>query len=129
MFVKIKTPVTITGLGRIVPGQIVSLTGAEALPLIASGKALPRYGLGATRRQEPDDEKAFQERKERARHAGQNVDWSEQERFKRKPHAGGFFADANGGSWQANESFEAKIVKAFKALAAARPFTRKAHEE
>jgi hypothetical protein len=76
--VHIKTPVTISGLGRVTANQILALTGAEALPLIAAGKATP----------DPE----LDELKERARKLGQNVDWAEQECFKRPRTAIASFA-------------------------------------
>ena len=38
MFVRIYFPTVIDGHGRVASNQIIALTGAEALPLIAAGK-------------------------------------------------------------------------------------------
>ncbi len=125
MFVKINSAVTIAGLGRVVPGQIIALTGAQVIPLIKSGAATPRYGLVPKSWTEPDDPE-FQERKQRAKEQGQNVDWAEQEKSKRKPHG---VTITSSGSWQKNESLESKIVRATKRRTAVNAMTQEAHKK
>jgi hypothetical protein len=96
MFVTIRFPTTITGLGRVVSGQILALTGREAVPLIKAANAVPDPYLD--------------ELKEKARRLGQNVDWDKQPQHPRATT----FANAQ------EESFGQKLRQAVKERVARR---------
>ena len=108
MFVKIHTPTTISGIGRVVSGQIIALCGRDALKLI-------RAGAASQRTVEPDTDEELEERKQRARQAGQNVDWHLDDP-RRRPRA--LMA---GVSAQGDESFAEQLKQATKDRAAKSP--------
>jgi hypothetical protein len=105
MFVKIHFPTVIDGLGRVVPEQIVALSGREALPLIKSGAATP----------DPE----LDELKRRAREKGQAVDWADQPQFQSLRVRGGIVATTD------QESFGKRVKKA----AQRSPHSPKSHQE
>ena len=106
MYVKFRFPTNVNGLGQVAAGQILALSGSEAVPLIARGLATPTtFSASPT----PDPE--LDELKGKARRLGQNVDWAEQDRFKRKPHAVVVATE-----FQAEESFGEKLKRAIERL-------------
>jgi hypothetical protein len=125
MFVRVIQPTTIDGLAY-ARGQIVGVTGAQAIPLIKSGAVIPRYGIAPKSWTEPDDEE-FKKRKQRAKEQGQDVDWLEKEKARRKnkPHAG-FVAST---SQTTNPYFLAKMREAIAKYASKSPWTRQAAAE
>jgi hypothetical protein len=103
MFVKIRIPTTVTGLGRLAVNQIIALTGREAMPLIVAGIASPR---SIPTPEDDDEEQAFKQRKQRAREAGLNPDWDQQ-----PPYAGmRLVASING--WSATSDFAESLCQA-----------------
>jgi hypothetical protein len=110
MFIKLRFPLQIRGLGRVEAGQILALSGSEALPLLAAGNASSRPEL------DDDEDKAFQERKRRAAEAGQNVDWDKDPRYQGGLRS--FFSGAP--TDQADDGFAEKLTRTVRQLARAR---------
>jgi hypothetical protein len=125
MLIKLNHPTVIAGIGRAASGQILNLSSKVALPLIAAGNAAPR---SFPKSKDDDSERAFRERKERARKAGQNVDWDLQ-----PLRAGGVvrvWCSLRNPLPAPNESFKDKFSRAIhKRLAVSSKGQRQAHEQ
>jgi hypothetical protein len=126
MFVRINFPVTIQGFGRVVPKQIVALTGAEAVPLIATGHAIRHPGFTAATQ---DDDDYMKRLKEKARRKGQRVDWDKDPKAPKRPRS---TVTASAPSYyppEDTESFGTKLRNAVKERAARNSMSRQQHDE